>query len=250
MIFGGLALLLFLDRVIIDPTTRSSGGVPIHEGAMIFFFMMACAILVCGLFITITDHSLQSTRIYVPFVKRRMAPLGRALLYPGWGSGFFFVGLISAMMLLFRVITVEDLPEEVYVVLLGAFNFLMLPALITRYIMHRRNVRIFQLSTYITMMVSCAIASVVLLLAETLVLDGEPVVTMFLTIPAFAGLDMGEESLAFGMQAIAAFITYGLLAIFSATDLAFTGRREDASREFLAKKDLTAKEASPEESVT
>ena len=100
---------------------------------MYIFFMFALVIYSGGIFCAITDNSLQSTRIYAPFIRRKVTPIGRLLLYPGWGSGFFYVLGMSFLILGVRLLGEQH--EPVQLLSLAMFNFLMLPAAITRLMM-------------------------------------------------------------------------------------------------------------------
>ncbi|MFT5410899.1 MAG: hypothetical protein ACI9NC_003632 [Verrucomicrobiales bacterium] len=223
MTFAGLVILLVLDHL-------NGGG---SEDAFAFF-MLGLAIYSCGIFSAITDTSLQSSRIYSPFIRRKMTAVGRLLLYPGWGSGFFYVGLMSILMLFGTAMGEE--PEIVIISVLCIFNFLMLPAAITRILMRNRGTRIFNLATYITMMVACAIGGVVLQIAEAIITTGTPAITMIFPISAMIGAGSGEEGLAIGLQCLGAFLSAGLLIVVASEDLRFTAKREQATREFLAKR--------------
>ena len=129
----------------------------------------------------------------------------------------------------------------------------MQPAAITRVLMRRRGQRIFNLSTFITMLVSCAIASSVLLIAELAITDGEPAFTMLFPIPAIGGA-FEDEFLTIGLQMVSAFIVTAVLAISAFDDLGFVGRREWATRCVLTNREMKerlaseAGEASPEHS--
>ena len=232
----GLAAMLLLDRMADSPSTVPT----VREGTPFLFCFFSFGVFTCGLFIAITDNSLQSTRVYAPFIRRRITPLGRLLLYPGWGAAFLYVMIISAMLMLVRLMKEE--PEEILLSALLIFNVLMLPAAVTRTMMRMKGVRYFQLSTYITVLVGIGIASAVLLLAETWVTDDEPVITMLFPIPALAGADMNKEELAIALQAVSAFLTSGLLLIMAVDDIGFTRRRELATRALLAKRELESRQ--------
>ncbi|MGI9242172.1 MAG: hypothetical protein ACR2RV_15340, partial [Verrucomicrobiales bacterium] len=176
---AGLVIMVVLDRTTIDPAKR------IGQIGMVLFFEFALTIYACGIFIALTDNSLQSSRIYKPFIRRGLAPLGRYLLYPGWGSGLLYVALMSVGILLLSLMGKQH--ETVLVGLLICFNFFAQPAAVTRLLMSRTKLRLLDLSTYITIMVGGAILSSVLLIAELAVNNGDPVVTLLFPIPALIG---------------------------------------------------------------
>ena len=237
---AGLGVVLILDRMM---NGRSPGSGPLDEFPLFVFFLFATAIYTCGIFAAITDNSLQSSRIYAPFIRRRTTAIGRILLYPGWGSGYFYVMVMSAIILFVTALTEEA--EAVLMTLLFIFNFLMQPAVITRILARYRRIRTFNLSTYITMMVSCAIVSSVLMIAEFSVTDGEPAITLLFPLPAVIG-DVDDIQLAIGVQMFSAFIVSGLLLIAAIEDIGYTGKRERSARELIEKHKLEGRDSDPD----
>jgi len=233
--FGGVVLMVLLDRL----SGSGSSGM-LGDGSKVLFFMFALAIYACGLFCAVTDNSLQSTRIYTPFIRRGITPFGRLLLYPGWGAGYFYVIALTIPIPMLRLM--GDASEGVMLATLIVFNLLMQPAVITRLLMRQRGVRLFNLSTFIAMLVSCGIGSTVLVIAEAAMTRGEPVLSMFFPIPAISGA-FGDADVATGFQFFSAFVCYAILAASAFDDLAFTQKREDAARDVLAEREVALRRA-------
>ena len=114
------------------------------------------------------------------------------------------------------------------------FNFLAQPAAITRVLMSYRRTRLFDLATYITMMVSCAIASSVLMIAEAAVTDGEPTISLLFPVPALVGGFRADEGVVLALQFLSALISTVALLLPAIEDRRFTRSRELAARELLA----------------
>jgi len=236
---AGIALLVLLDRTSVDPTKM------VGREAMPLFFAFALAIYACGIFIALTDNSLQSSRIYIPFIRRGLAPLGRLLLYPGWASGLLYVVLMSIAPVLLRLMSKH--PESVLIGLLVCFNFFAQPAAITRILMAQRKVRLLSLSTYITMLVGGAILSSVLLIAELAITNADPIVTMMFPIPAMIGIFESEEGLVIGMQFLSAIVSLGVLVFAAIKDSKFIRLRELRTRDLLANSHLQDRASDPDD---
>lgn len=230
--FFGLVFVAVLDRLSI-PTSSLLG-----DGLMVFFFLFALLLYTGGIFCAVTDNSLQSTRIYTPFIRRGVTPIGRILLYPGWGSGLFYVGVMTIPIAFLRLM--GEGAQAVMLTTLIIFNLLMQPAVITRLLMRQRGLRMLNLSTYITMLVSCVIVSIVLLIAETAVTRGEPMLSMFFPIAAIGGA-FRETEVAIGFQFFSAFVCCAILLASAIEDMAFTQKRENAARDMLAERELQGK---------
>ncbi len=231
-----MAAIVLLDRFAISPTSAFGDD---FEAIFILFAMM---IYIPGIFSAITDNALHSSLIYIPFIRRRLTPLGRRLLYPGWSSGIFYVALITSMLLGLRMFFEHT--EEGITLTLIILNFLLLPAAVSRLLMSKRQIRLLNLSSYIITMVGISIASIVLFITEAALTRGDPTLSALFPLSALIGWDMLDDEMTLGLQFLCLLVSAAVLIPIAIQSFLFIAHRERAARK-LFNNEKVAPESDP-----